>query len=96
MYCSICLLIWFCLVVGDLGGGVRVRTRNALHEVGAQSQRASDSAVSPRVRWESQNDNHIMRTTTSHFQFIIFSYFYSVIISYFMLSPTLSKNIKKT
>ena len=50
-----------------------VRTRNTLHEVGAPSQRVRDSAVSPRVRWECQNDNYIMRTTTSHFLFIIIS-----------------------
>ena len=55
---------------GDLGGGVRVRTRNALHEVGAQSlKEASDSAVSPRV-CGSQKLRHIVRTTTSHFLFL--------------------------
>ena len=44
---------------GDLGGGVRVRTRNTLHEVGGTIAReASDSAVSPRV-WGSQKLNHI-------------------------------------
>ena len=44
---------------GDLGGGDSVRTRNTLHEVGAQSLReASDSAVSPRVCRESETQTH--------------------------------------
>ena len=42
---TICVL-W---VGVDFGGGGRVRTRNALHEVGAPSLSVRDSAVSPRV-----------------------------------------------
>jgi len=37
---------------------------------GAPSLIVRDNAVSPRVCWESQNDNHIMRTSTSHYLFL--------------------------
>ena len=55
---------------GDLGGGVRVRTRNALHEVGAQSLEKRVTARLAQGYAGSQKLRHIVRTTTSHFLFI--------------------------
>jgi hypothetical protein len=77
--CMTCLTNWFFIPGPYFGGGGSVRMRNALHEVGGRSLRATTRVLKARAD----------RETHTHFYFII------IHISHFLiniiLSPTHTK-----
>ena len=91
------ILQMFCLFAfGDLGGGVRVRTRNALHEVGADLTR--DDRYPTVLDWRrataraSEPQPHILQfLTISHFSII--SFYHKLL---FLLKLIISYKTSKT
>ena len=73
-----CLAFSFGLLVGDFGGGGRVRTRNTLHIVGAPKSKIWDNAVGGRKMKEKNKKKNMIKCEIleiENIDIIVFYYF---------------------